>query len=82
MTYWITPLAESLRALILHEPMDTLTETLIAFAARRDHLVQVIRPALARGDVVICDRFTDSTFAYQEYGRGLADGDAMCRVRA
>lgn len=70
-----TPLAESLRALILNEPMDTLTETLLAFAARRDHLVQLIRPALARGEVVICDRFTDSTYAYQGSGRGLADGE-------
>ena len=66
-----TPLAEKLRALMLHDAMDPLTEALIAFAARRDHLVQVIEPALARGDVVLCDRFTDATFAYQGAGRGF-----------
>ena len=51
--------------------MDPLTEALVAFAARRDHLVQVIEPALARGDVVVSDRFTDATFAYQGAGRGF-----------
>lgn len=66
-----TPLAEKLRALLLHEAMDPLTEALLAFAARRDHLVQVIEPALARGEVVISDRFTDATFAYQGAGRGF-----------
>ena len=66
-----TPLAEKLRNLMLHDAMDPLTEALIAFAARRDHLVQVIEPALARGDVVISDRFTDATFAYQGAGRGF-----------
>ena len=66
-----TPLAEKLRALVLHEPMDALTEALLMFAARREHLVQVIEPALARGDVVLCDRFTDATFAYQGGGRGF-----------
>ena len=66
-----TTLAESLRALVLHEPMDALTEALLVFAARRDHLQQVIEPALARGDVVISDRFTDATFAYQGAGRGF-----------
>lgn len=66
-----TPLAEKLRALMLHDAMDPLTEALIAFAARRDHLVQVIEPALARGEVVISDRFTDATFAYQGSGRGF-----------
>jgi len=64
-----TPLAERLRALVLHEPMDALTEALLMFAARRDHLLQVIEPALARGEVVLCDRFTDATFAYQGHGR-------------
>ena len=66
-----TPLAEKLRALALNEPMDALTEALLMFAARRDHLLQVIEPALARGEVVLCDRFTDATFAYQGGGRGF-----------
>lgn len=66
-----TPLAETLRGLILAQPMDPLTESLLVFAARRDHIVQVIEPALARGDVVLCDRFTDATFAYQGAGRGF-----------
>jgi dTMP kinase len=66
-----TPLAENLRALALNEAMDPLTEALVMFAARRDHLLQVIEPALARGDVVLCDRFTDATFAYQGHGRGF-----------
>jgi dTMP kinase len=66
-----TPLAERLRELFLHEPMDALSEALLVFAARRDHLRQVIEPALGRGDVVLCDRFTDATFAYQGAGRGF-----------
>lgn len=66
-----TPLAESLRELFLHRPMDALTESLLVFAARRDHLVTVIEPALARGAWVLCDRFTDATFAYQGAGRGF-----------
>jgi dTMP kinase len=66
-----TPLAEKLRAMALNDPMDALTEALLMFAARRDHLLQVIEPALARGDVVLCDRFTDATFAYQGAGRGF-----------
>ena len=66
-----TPLAERLRELALNEPMDALTEALLMFAARRDHLQQVIEPALARGDAVLCDRFTDATFAYQGAGRGF-----------
>ncbi len=66
-----TVLSEKLRELVLHEPMDALTEALLMFAARREHLVQVIEPALARGDVVLCDRFTDATFAYQGGGRGF-----------
>jgi dTMP kinase len=66
-----TPLAEKLRALLLHEDMDPLCEVLLMFAGRRDHLQQVIEPALARGEVVLCDRFTDATFAYQGHGRGF-----------
>lgn len=66
-----TPLAEKLRTLALNDPMDALTEALLMFAARRDHLLNVIEPALARGDVVLCDRFTDATFAYQGGGRGF-----------
>jgi len=66
-----TLLAEKLRTLVLNEPMDALTEALLMFAARRDHLQNVIEPALAQGDVVLCDRFTDATFAYQGGGRGF-----------
>jgi dTMP kinase len=66
-----TALAEKLREMVLHDAMDPLCEALLVFAARRDHLVQVIEPALARGDVVLCDRFTDATFAYQGGGRGF-----------
>ena len=66
-----TPLAEKLRDLVLHDNMDTLSEVLLMFAARHDHLQQVIEPALARGDVVVCDRFTDATFAYQGAGKGF-----------
>ena len=66
-----TPLAEKLRAMVLGDTMDALTESLLIFAARRDHLSTIIAPALARGDVVLCDRFTDATFAYQGGGRGF-----------
>jgi dTMP kinase len=66
-----TPLAESLRELVLHQPMDALTEALLVFAARRDHVQHVIAPALARGAWVLCDRFTDASFAYQGGGRGF-----------
>ena len=66
-----TELAEQLRSLILHEAMDPLTEALLVFAARRDHLQRVIEPALSRGSTVLCDRFTDATFAYQGGGRGF-----------
>jgi dTMP kinase len=66
-----TPLAEQLREMVLHTPMDALTESLLIFAARRDHIARVIQPALARGDLVLCDRFTDATFAYQGGGHGF-----------
>lgn len=69
-----TPLAEKLRELVLHDIMDPLTEALLVFSARRDHLQQVIRPALTRGAWVLCDRFTDATFAYQGAGRGFELG--------
>ncbi|MBI5937190.1 MAG: dTMP kinase [Betaproteobacteria bacterium] len=68
-----TPVGERLREIVLHEPMHAETEALIMFAARREHLEQVILPALARGEVVISDRFTDASFAYQCGGRGLPE---------
>jgi dTMP kinase len=66
-----TPLGEKLRELLLHEKMHLETEALLMFASRREHIAQLIGPALARGDWVICDRFTDASFAYQGGGRGL-----------
>ena len=66
-----TPLAEEIRQWVLNQPMDPMTEALLVFAARRDHVQQVIAPALARNGVVLCDRFTDATFAYQGAGRGF-----------
>jgi len=66
-----TPLGEELRKLLLSQPMHLETETLLMFAARREHLEQVIRPALAAGVWILSDRFTDATFAYQGGGRGL-----------
>ncbi|MCY1279295.1 Thymidylate kinase [compost metagenome] len=71
-----TPLAERIRELLLapsDEPMAADAELLLVFAARAQHLAQVIRPALARGAVVLCDRFTDATYAYQGGGRGLSE---------
>ncbi|HEY3600296.1 MAG TPA: dTMP kinase [Paraburkholderia sp.] len=66
-----TKLGEALREILLHQGMDLETEALLMFAARREHMAQVIEPALARGDWVLSDRFTDATFAYQGGGRGL-----------
>lgn len=66
-----TALGERLRELLLHETMDLETEALLMFAARRQHLAERIEPALARGEWVVSDRFTDATFAYQVGGRGL-----------
>ncbi len=67
-----TPLGESLRQLLLHQSMDPDTEALVMFAARREHVVNVIRPALARDTWVISDRFTDDSLAYQGGGRGVS----------
>ncbi len=67
-----TPLGEKLRALLLQEPMHLETEALLMFASRREHIAQVIAPALARGEWVISDRFTDASFAYQGGGRKLS----------
>jgi dTMP kinase len=68
-----TPLGEQLRNLLLHMPMTHDTEALLMFAARREHLEQVIYPALERGEWVVCDRFTDATYAYQGGGHGVAN---------
>ena len=67
-----TPLGEQLRGLLLDAPMHLETEALLMFAARREHLAQVIEPALQAGKIVISDRFTDASFAYQGGGRGLS----------
>jgi dTMP kinase len=64
-------LAEKLREIVLHEPMDAVTETLLVFAARDDHLKKLILPALGAGTWVVCDRFTDATIAYQGGGKGV-----------
>jgi len=69
-----TALGEALRGLVLAQPMHVDTETLLVFAARREHLAQVIVPALAAGRWVLCDRFTDATYAYQGGGHGVAAG--------
>lgn len=73
-----TPLGEKLRELLLNDPMHLETETLLMFAARREHLAQRIEPALAEGAWVICDRFSDATYAYQGGGRGL--DRAKCQI--
>ena len=69
-----TPLAETLRAQLLAEALEPIPETLLMFAARADHVARVIRPALERGAWVVCDRFTDATFAYQGGGKGVSPG--------
>jgi len=76
-----TPLAEALREQLLQAPMDALTESLLVFAARRDHLQQAIEPALRAGHTVLCDRFTDATFAYQGGGRGF-DATVLAQLEA
>lgn len=75
-----TVISEKIREIILdkeHKEMDPRAEALLYSAARAQHVAQVIEPALAKGTMVICDRFTDSSMAYQAYGRGLGDGVAM-----
>ncbi|RIX49657.1 MAG: dTMP kinase [Rhodocyclales bacterium GT-UBC] len=69
-----TELGEKLRTLLLNDAMHLETETLLMFAARREHLARLIEPALARGEWVVCDRFSDATYAYQGGGRGLDKG--------
>ncbi len=76
-----TPLAETLRELVLHRPMDALTESLLVFAARRDHVAVSIEPALEAGTTVLCDRFTDATFAYQGGGRSF-DATVLSQLEA
>ena len=66
-----TPLGESLRDIVLKQSMTREAETLLMFAARAEHVAKVIRPALAQGQWVLCDRFTDATYAYQAGGRGM-----------
>lgn len=76
-----TPLGEQLRALLLTAPMSARAETLLMFAARAQHVDTVIEPALAAGRWVLCDRFTDATFAYQGGGRGIDAGDIAALER-
>ena len=76
-----TPIGETLRELILHRSMEPRTETLLMFAARCEHVLTVIEPALSAGRWVLCDRFTDATYAYQAGGRGLAEGDVAALER-
>jgi dTMP kinase len=66
-----TPLGEKLREIVLHEPMNKLSATLLMFAARREHCEQEIWPRLAAGTWIVCDRFTDATYAYQGGGHGV-----------
>lgn len=69
-----TPVGEELRRIVLSAELEPVTEALLMFAARKEHLVRVIVPALERGAWVVCDRFTDATFAYQGAGRGVDSG--------
>ncbi|MCK6430353.1 MAG: dTMP kinase, partial [Burkholderiaceae bacterium] len=68
-----TGIGEALRELVLRQPMSARTETLLVFAARAQHVEQVIAPALAAGRWIVCDRFTDATYAYQSGGRGVPE---------
>lgn len=76
-----TPIGEALRELILHRPMHPRTETLLMFAARCEHVAEVIAPALAAGRWVLCDRFTDATYAYQAGGRSVPPADVATLER-
>ncbi|HKO87603.1 MAG TPA: dTMP kinase [Burkholderiales bacterium] len=76
-----TPLGERIREMLLNAPMDLRTETLLAFAARQEHIAQVIGPALESGKWVLSDRFTDATYAYQGGGRGLGE-EKIARLEA
>ncbi|MFL9611075.1 dTMP kinase [Methylobacillus sp. Pita2] len=68
-----TPVSEALRAMLLKDDMDPVTETMLICAARKQHIEEVISPALSRGDAVVSDRFFDSTYAYQHGGRGVPE---------
>lgn len=76
-----TALGEQVRQLVLHQPMTPRTETLLVFAARAQHVEAVVEPALGAGHWVLCDRFTDATFAYQGGGRGVAEADIAALER-
>ena len=76
-----TVIGERIRALVLGDTMDTIAETLLIFAARAQHLRDVVRPALTAGSVVLCDRFTDATFAYQCGGRGVSESGVASLAR-
>jgi dTMP kinase len=76
-----TALGEQLRELVLHQPMAPRTETLLVFAARAQHIDAVVEPALKAGRWVLCDRFTDATFAYQGGGRGVTEGEIAALER-
>ena len=77
-----TDLAEQLRSAILGQPLGAIAETLLIFAARADHVARVIAPALEAGSWVVCDRFSDATFAYQGAGKGVAAEliESLCRA--
>lgn len=68
-----TPVGEALREILLHQDMDAETETLLMFAARKEHIAKVIAPALSQGQYVVCDRFTDASYAYQAGAKGVSD---------
>lgn len=75
--------AEAIRKLLLEQsvPLTPMAQTILHFAARADHVEQTIRPALERGEIVICDRFYDSTLAYQAYGQGVPTNDIQALIK-